>query len=83
MSMDSVTIISWTSLLLIICSIINYLIFFLNSLADRRHEMGLRVVHGSTPRDLTLMLAVNILVVLAIAYAIGVVADVFLVLPCS
>ena len=81
MSMDSVTIISWTSLLLIICSIINYLIFFLNSLADRRHEMGLRVVHGSTPRDLTVMLSVNILVVLAIAYAIGIVADLFLVGP--
>jgi len=84
MSMDSVTIISWTSLLLIICSIINYLIFFLNSLVDRRHEMGLRVVHGSTPRELTAMLSVNILVVLAIAYAIGMVADLFLIGPfCS
>lgn len=81
MSMDSVTIISWTSLLLIICSIINYLIFFLNSLVDRRHEMGLRVVHGSTPRELTVMLSVNIFVVLAIAYAIGIVADLFLVKP--
>ena len=78
---DSVTIISWTSLLLIICSIINYLIFFLNSLVDRRHEMGLRVVHGSTPRELTAMLSVNIFVILAIAYAIGVVADLFLVGP--
>ena len=81
MSMDSVTIISWTSLLLIICSIINYLIFFLNSLADRRHEMGLRVVHGSTPGELTVMLSVNIFVVLSIAYAIGIVADLFLVGP--
>ena len=81
MSMDSVTIISWTSLLLIICSIINYLIFFLNSLADRRHEMGLRLVHGSTPGELTVMLSVNIFVVLAIAYAIGIVADLFLVGP--
>ena len=81
MSMDSVTIISWTSLLLIICSIINYLIFFLNSLVDRRHEMGLRVVHGSTPRELTAMLSVNIFVVLAIAYVIGIVADLFLVGP--
>ena len=81
MSMDSVTIVSWTSLLLIICSIINYLIFFLNSLVDRRHEMGLRVVHGSTPRELTAMLSVNIFVVLAMAYAIGMVADLFLVGP--
>lgn len=81
MSMDSVTIISWTSLLLIICSIINYLIFFLNSLVDRHHEMGLRVVHGSTPRELTNMLSVNILVVLAMAYAIGIVANMFLVKP--
>ncbi|MBO7114393.1 MAG: FtsX-like permease family protein [Bacteroidaceae bacterium] len=79
--MDSVTIISWTSLLLIICSIINYLIFFLNSLVDRRHEMGLRVVHGSTPRELTAMLSVNIFVILAIAYTIGVVEDLFLVGP--
>ena len=81
MSMDSVTIISWTSLLLIICSIINYLIFFLNSLSDRRHEMGLRVVHGSTPRELTAMLSVNILVVLAMAYVIGMAAVQFLTKP--
>lgn len=81
MSTDSVTIISWTSLLLIICSIINYLIFFLNSLSDRRHEMGLRVVHGSTPRELTAMLSVNILVVLAMAYVIGMAAVQFLTKP--
>ena len=81
MSTDSVSIISWTSLLLIICSIINYLIFFLNSLSDRRHEMGLRVVHGSTPRELTAMLSVNILVVLAMAYVIGMAAVQFLTKP--
>ncbi|MBO7048980.1 MAG: ABC transporter permease [Bacteroidaceae bacterium] len=81
MSTDSVTIISWTSLLLIICSIINYLIFFLNSLSDRRHEMGLRVVHGSTSRELTAMLSVNILVVLAMAYVIGMAAVQFLTKP--
>ena len=81
MSTDSVTIILWTSLLLIICSIINYLIFFLNSLSDRRHEMGLRVVHGSTSRELTAMLSVNILVVLAMAYVIGMAAVQFLTKP--
>ena len=71
MSMDSVTIVSWTSLLLIICSIINYLIFFLNSLADRRREMALRIVHGSSALNLTALLAVNILIVLLIAYMAG------------
>lgn len=66
-----VAIISWASLLLVICSIINYLIFFLNSLADRRREMALRIVHGSSALNLTVLLAVNILIVLVIAYLAG------------
>jgi len=71
---DSVSIISWASLLLVICSIINYLIFFLNSLADRRHEMALRIVHGSSAWSLTALLSVNILIVLIIAYLVGMVS---------
>ena len=66
-----VAIVSWASLLLVICSIINYLIFFLNSLADRRHEIALRIVHGSSAWNLTALLAINILIVLLIAYMAG------------
>ena len=78
---DGVTVISTTSLLLIICSIVNFLIFFISSLSDRSHEMGLRVVCGSSALEVSIMLSVYITIVLAIAFAIGTVSAYFLVKP--
>ena len=61
------------SALLMICSIINMLIFFINIIRMRERESKLRMVHGSSPSGLLVMFTTEIAMLVLIALALGVI----------
>ena len=62
---------AWSSLLLTLCALVNYLLFNLNRVRNREHEMVLRIVHGATPRSVIGMMAIESGIVLGVASVLG------------
>ena len=59
------------SLMLMMCAIINFLLFSLNSIRTRSREMALRTVNGATGNSLVWMLVTELGVILAISMFAG------------
>jgi len=59
------------SLMLMLCAIINFLLFSLNGIRTRSREMALRTVSGATGHSLVCMLVTELGVILAIAMIAG------------
>ena len=61
------------SILLVVCSLINYLVLYLIRLRGREREMALRIVNGSTIGGLMTMFLIEVAIVLIIAMIVGIV----------
>ncbi len=72
---------AWASLLLTLCALVNFLLFNLNRVRNREHEMVLRIVHGATGRSVMGMMAVESGIVLGIASILGFITVLFLKEP--
>ena len=59
------------SILVVVCALVNYLTLYLNRLRSRKREMALRMVYGSSRRNLMGLFAVELLVVLGSATLLG------------
>ena len=69
---------AWASLLLTLCALVNYLLFNLNRVRNREHEMALRIVNGATGRSVLNMMAIESLVILGASAVLGFITIVFL-----
>ena len=69
---------AWASLLLTLCALVNFLLFNLNRVRNREHEMALRIVHGATGRSVLRMMAIESGIILGVASVLGSLAIVFL-----
>ncbi len=59
------------SMMLMLCAIINFLLFSLNGIRTRSREMALRTVNGATGSSLVKMLVTELGVILAVAMIVG------------
>ena len=66
------------SFMLMLCAIINFLLFSLNSIRTRRREMALRTVNGASGSSLVRMLVTELGVILAVAMIIGLISVQFI-----
>ena len=62
------------SAILMLCSVINMLIFFVNVIRTRERESKLRVVHGASATSIVCMFTIEMSVLVLIALAVGAVA---------
>lgn len=62
------------SMMLMLCAIINFLLFALNGIRTRSREMALRTVNGATGSSLVKMLVTELGVVLAVAMIVGLIS---------
>lgn len=69
---------AWASLLLTLCSLVNFLLFSLNRTRNREHEMALRVVHGANGSSILKMMATESGIILGIASLLGYLAIILL-----
>lgn len=69
---------AWASLLLTLCALVNFLLFNLNRVRNREHEMALRIVNGATGRSVLSMMAIESGLILGVASVLGLLAIVFL-----
>lgn len=69
---------AWASLLLTLCALVNFLLFNLNRVRNREHEMALRIVNGATGRSVLSMMAIESGLILGVASVLGMLAIVFL-----
>lgn len=72
---------AWASLLLTLCALVNFLLFNLNRVRNREHEMVLRTVHGASGRSVLGMMAVETGIVLGMASVLGFITILFLKEP--
>lgn len=72
---------AWASLLLTLCALVNFLLFNLNRVRNREHEMVLRIVHGASGRSVLGMMAVESGIVLGVASVLGFITVLFLKEP--
>ena len=72
---------AWASLLLTVCALVNFLLFNLNRVRNREHEMVLRIVHGASGRSVLGMMAVESGIVLGVASVLGFITVLFLKEP--
>ena len=59
------------SILIMLCSLVNILIFFINTLRGRDRESALRIVHGASMRDLILMFSLEMSMLVFAGLVIG------------
>ena len=59
------------SILIMLCSLVNILIFFINTLRGRDREAALRIVHGASMRDLILMFSLEMSILVLSGLVIG------------
>ena len=59
------------SLLLLVCAIVNYMLFSLNRLRNRAREMALRMVHGASNLSITAMMLTEYALVLGTSLVLG------------
>lgn len=62
---------SIAGILIITCTLINYLTLFINRMRVRQREMALRMIHGANIRSLVSLLTVEFLLLLACAVTTG------------
>jgi hypothetical protein len=67
-----IVIFSIVGLLLILCTLFNYLTLFVSRFRIRQHEFALRVVYGASNRSLFTLLSVEFLMSLVVALLLGV-----------
>ena len=72
---------AWASLLLTLCALVNFLLFNLNRVRNREHEMVLRMVHGASGNSVLGMMAVESGIVLGVASVLGFIMVLFLKEP--
>lgn len=72
---------AWASLLLTLCALVNFLLFNLNRVRNREHEMVLRMVHGASGSSVLGMMAVESGIVLGVASVLGFITVLFLKEP--
>ena len=60
------------SILIMLCSLFNILIFFINTLRGRDRESALRIVHGASMRDLILMFSLEMSMLVLAGLVIGI-----------
>lgn len=72
---------AWASLLLTLCALVNFLLFNLNRVRNREHEMALRIVHGASGGSVLGMMAVESGIVLGEASVLGFITVLFLKEP--
>ncbi len=59
------------SILIMLCSLVNILIFFINTLKGRDREAALRIVHGASMRDLIRMFSLEMSLLVIAGLVIG------------
>lgn len=59
------------SILIMLCSLVNILIFFINTLRGRDREAALRIVHGASMRDLIRMFSLEMSILVLSGLVIG------------
>jgi ABC-type antimicrobial peptide transport system permease subunit len=59
------------SILIMLCSLVNILIFFINTLRGRDREAALRIVNGATMRDLIRMFSLEMSILVLVGLVIG------------
>lgn len=59
------------SILIMLCSLVNILIFFINTLKGRDREAALRIVHGATMKDLIRMFSFEMSILVIAGLVIG------------
>lgn len=72
---------AWASLLLTLCALVNFLLFNLNRVRNREHEMVLRMVHGASGSSVLGMMAVESGIVLGVASVLGFITVLFIKEP--
>ena len=60
------------SILIMLCSLANILIFFINTLRGRDREAALRIVHGASMRDLIRMFSFEMSILVFVGLVIGI-----------
>lgn len=68
-------------LLLLICAIVNYMLFSLNRLRNRAREMALRMVHGASNLSITAMMLTEYALVLGASLTLGLILVLFFLKP--
>lgn len=60
------------SILILVCSLVNILIFFINTLRGRNREAALRVVHGASMKDLIMMFTLEMSMLVIAGLLVGI-----------
>ena len=68
-------------LLLLVCAIVNYMLFSLNRLRNRAREMALRMVHGASDLSITAMMLTEYALVLGTSLILGLILVLFFLQP--
>ena len=68
-------------LLLLVCAIVNYMLFSLNRLRNRAREMALRMVHGASDLSIAAMMLTEYALVLGTSLILGLVLVLFFLQP--
>lgn len=68
-------------LLLLVCAIVNYMLFSLNRLRNRAREMALRMVHGASNLSITAMMLTEYALVLGTSLILGLMLVLFFLKP--
>ena len=70
-SYRTMTLFCLASILIMLCSLVNILIFFINTMRGRDREAALRIVHGATLRDLIRMFSLEMSILVLAGLVIG------------
>lgn len=68
-------------LLLLVCAIVNYMLFSLNRIRNRAREMALRMVHGASNLSITAMMLTEYALVLGTSLILGLILVLFFLKP--
>lgn len=68
-------------LLLLVCAIVNYMLFSLNRLRNRAREMALRMVHGASNLSITALMLTEYALVLGTSLILGLISVLFFLKP--
>ena len=68
-------------LLLLLCAVVNYILFSLNRLKNRAREIALRMVHGASDLSITCMMLTEYALVLGCSLVLGIILVLFFLRP--
>lgn len=68
-------------LLLLVCAIVNYMLFSLNRIRNRAREMALRMVHGASNLSITAMMLTEYALILGTSLILGLILVLFSLKP--